>query len=83
MCLTADESGMTLTVEDDAIGLSPGRLPWLFDLDVQAERSSSREKGDLGLELALAKSLVEAHGGEISAASRGGMGSVFTVRPRR
>ena len=84
VCLTADESGMTLTVEDDGIGLSPEVLPYLFDLYVQAERSSSREKGGLGLGLALVKSLVEAHGGEASAASRGeGMGSVFTVRLRK
>lgn len=84
VCSTVDESGMTLTVEDDGIGLSPEVLPYLFDLYVQAERSSSREKGGLGLGLALVKSLVEAHGGEASAASRGeGMGSVFTVRLRK
>jgi signal transduction histidine kinase len=84
VCLTADESGMTLTVDDDGIGLSPELLPYLFDLYVQAERSSSRENGGLGLGLALVKSLVEAHGGEVSAASGGeGMGSVFTVRLRR
>jgi len=84
VCLTVDESGMTLTVEDDGIGLSPELLPYLFDLYVQAERSSSREKGGLGLGLALVKSLVEAHEGEVSAASGGeGMGSVFTVRLRQ
>lgn len=84
VCLRVDESGMTLTVADDGIGLSAELLPYLFDLYVQAERSSSREKGGLGLGLALVKSLVEAHGGEVSAASGGeGMGSVFTVRLRQ
>jgi signal transduction histidine kinase len=83
VCLEADASAMTLTVTDDGIGLSNELLPYLFDLYVQAERSSSREKGGLGLGLALVKSLVEAHGGEVSAASGGeNMGSVFTVRLR-
>jgi len=82
--LVAEDAFMTLTVEDNGIGLSPALLPYLFDLYVQAERSSSRENGGLGLGLALVKSLVEAHGGEVSAASSGaGMGSVFTVRLRR
>lgn len=84
VCLEADEGALTLTVEDDGIGLSPALLPYLFDLYVQAERSSSREKGGLGLGLALVKSLVEAHGGEVSAASGGkSLGSVFTVQLKR
>lgn len=84
VCLEADEHTMTLTVEDNGIGLKPELLPYLFDLYVQAERSSSRENGGLGLGLALVKSLVEAHGGEVCAASSGeGQGSVFTVRLRR
>jgi len=82
--LVAEEACMTLTVEDDGIGLGEELLPYLFDLYVQAERSSSRENGGLGLGLALVKSLVEAHGGEVSAASGGaGLGSIFTVRLRR
>ena len=82
--IDADESALTLTVTDDGIGLRAELLPYLFDLYVQAERSSSREKGGLGLGLALVKSLVEAHGGEVSAASGGeNLGSVFTVRLRR
>lgn len=84
VCLEANERALTLTVEDDGIGLSPALLPYLFDLYVQAERSSSREKGGLGLGLALVKSLVEAHGGEVSAASGGeSLGSVFTVQLKR
>jgi signal transduction histidine kinase len=83
VCLETDASALILTVTDNGIGLSNELLPYLFDLYVQAERSSSREKGGLGLGLALVKSLVEAHGGEVSAASGGeNMGSVFTVRLR-
>jgi signal transduction histidine kinase len=84
VCVDADESAITLTVTDDGIGLRAELLPYLFDLYVQAERSSSRDKGGLGLGLALVKSLVEAHGGEVCAASGGeNLGSVFTVRLRR
>jgi signal transduction histidine kinase len=82
--LIAGERTVQLTVKDNGIGLGPELLPYLFDLYVQAERSSSREKGGLGLGLALVKSLVEGHGGEVSATSDGeGMGSVFTVSLRR
>lgn len=79
--LVVEESGVTLAVEDNGIGLGPDLLPYLFDLYVQAERSADGKNGGLGLGLALVKSLVEAHGGEVSAKSSGkGMGSLFTVR---
>lgn len=81
VCLGIDESVATLTVKDNGIGLAPELLPYLFDLYVQAERSSSGKNGGLGLGLALVKSLVEAHGGEVSAESGGkDLGSIFTVR---
>jgi signal transduction histidine kinase len=79
--LTVEESGITLAVKDNGIGLGPDLLPYLFDLYVQAERSADGKNGGLGLGLALVKSLVEAHGGDVSAESSGkGSGSVFTVR---
>jgi CheY-like chemotaxis protein len=53
----------------------------VFDLFTQAERTPDRSQGGLGLGLALAKSLVELHGGSVHAASAGlGKGSTFTVR---
>jgi CheY-like chemotaxis protein len=53
----------------------------VFDLFTQAERTPDRSQGGLGLGLALAKSLVELHGGTVQAASAGlGQGSIFTVR---
>jgi CheY-like chemotaxis protein len=53
----------------------------VFDLFTQAERTPDRSQGGLGLGLALVKSLVELHGGSVSAYSPGaGKGSTFTVR---
>jgi CheY-like chemotaxis protein len=69
-----------LTVSDNGIGIAPELLPRVFDLFTQAERSPDRSQGGLGLGLALARSLVELHGGSVSAASPGlGKGSTFTV----
>ena len=74
-------NGVNLQVSDDGIGIEPGLLPHVFDLFTQAERTPDRSQGGLGLGLALAKSLVELHGGSVSARSPGlGKGSTFTVR---
>ena len=71
----------TVTITDNGIGLHAAFMPRLFDLYVQAERTSDRTGGGLGLGLALVKSLVEAHGGTVAAHSEGaGRGSTFTVR---
>lgn len=79
--LSVDGPGVALGIKDNGIGLGPELLPYLFDLYVQAERSADGKNGGLGLGLALVKSLVEAHGGEVVAESSGqGLGSMFTVR---
>lgn len=70
----------TVSVSDNGSGIGPELMPRLFDLYVQAERSSDRTGGGLGLGLALVKNLVEAHEGSVRAASEGeGKGSTFTV----
>jgi len=70
-----------LSVTDDGIGMEPGLVARVFDLFTQAERTPDRSQGGLGLGLALAKSLVELHGGSVAARSPGlGKGSTFTVR---
>ena len=70
-----------LDVADDGIGMEPGLVARVFDLFTQAERTPDRSQGGLGLGLALAKSLVELHGGSVAAHSPGqGKGSTFTVR---
>jgi signal transduction histidine kinase len=72
---------LQIKVSDNGIGISPELMPHLFDLYTQAERSSDSKNTGLGLGLALVKSLVEAHGGSVSANSAGvGRGSEFEVR---
>ena len=79
--LAQDGPDYVLTVLDDGIGMEPQLVARVFDLFTQAERTPDRSQGGLGLGLALAKSLVELHGGTVKAESAGlGKGSTFTVR---
>ncbi|AEG93241.1 PAS domain-containing hybrid sensor histidine kinase/response regulator [Ramlibacter tataouinensis] len=67
-------------VADTGIGIEAQLLPHVFDLFTQGERTPDRAQGGLGLGLALVKSLVELHGGRVTAESQGrGLGSAFTV----
>jgi len=69
-----------VTVADTGIGVAPGLLPRLFDPFEQGSRAITDEFSGLGLGLAIAKGLVDAHGGSITAASDGpGRGTTFTV----
>lgn len=69
-----------LSVSDNGIGMSEETIERAFDLFAQAERTSDRIQGGLGIGLALVKSLVNLHGGTVFATSKGeGFGSKFTV----
>ena len=71
---------ITLIVEDNGAGMAPQLVEHVFDLFMQAERTSDRSSGGLGLGLALVKSLVDLHEGTVTCASAGlGKGSRFTV----
>ncbi|HYN20018.1 MAG TPA: CheR family methyltransferase, partial [Thermoanaerobaculia bacterium] len=72
---------VVVRVRDDGIGMSPETLPRVFDLFVQADRSSDRAPGGLGIGLTVVHRLVELHGGSIEAHSAGpGLGSELVVR---
>jgi len=69
-----------ITVSDTGKGISTDFLPYVFDRFRQADASSARRYGGLGLGLALVKYLVELHGGTVEAASAGeGEGAMFRV----
>jgi signal transduction histidine kinase len=71
---------LEVTVQDNGEGIAPVLLPHIFELFSQGERAPDRSQGGLGLGLALVHSLVQLHGGTVSAESAGlGKGSSFTV----
>ncbi|HEY9734729.1 MAG TPA: ATP-binding protein [Trichocoleus sp.] len=69
-----------VTVSDTGKGIEPEVLPYIFEHFRQADSTTTREFGGLGLGLAIVRHLTEMHGGSISAASDGlNQGSVFTL----
>jgi signal transduction histidine kinase/DNA-binding response OmpR family regulator len=80
--LTASRTDQTIVVRvaDTGQGIDPRFLPYVFDPFRQADPSSTRSHGGLGLGLAIAKQLAVAHGGTIDVASEGlGHGATFTL----
>jgi signal transduction histidine kinase/ActR/RegA family two-component response regulator len=74
-------SHVEIVVSDTGRGIAPELLPFIFDRFRQADSSSTRAHGGLGLGLALVKHLVELHGGTVVARSAGeGKGATFIVR---
>lgn len=78
--LDIEPENVLLIVRDNGIGMNQDLLQIVFDPFTQGQRSSDRSQGGLGLGLALVKSLVELHGGTVSAFSDGpGQGSEFKI----
>jgi len=65
--ITADETAVNLSVNDDGKGIPEADLPFIFDRFWRKDKSRSRISGGTGLGLAIAKQLIEAQGGKISA----------------
>ena len=80
VCLETANSSAEITVSDTGQGIRPEFLPHVFDRFRQADGSSTRTHGGLGLGLAIVRRLVELHGGTVQVESEGeGQGAVFKL----
>ena len=76
----SEDAHIEIVVSDSGDGIAPAFLPHVFDRFRQADSSSTRSYGGLGLGLGIVRNLVELHGGTVSAHSEGlGRGATFTV----
>jgi len=85
VALRAERNGgdASISVTDTGIGISPDFLPFVFEPFRQADSSTTRAHGGVGLGLAIARHLIELHGATIEVSSEGeGKGSTFIVRFR-
>ncbi|MEM9774688.1 MAG: ATP-binding protein [Chloroflexota bacterium] len=74
-----EENGIVLTVEDSGEGIPADALPHVFDRFYRVDEARQQNSGESGLGLAIAKSLIEAHGGTIDVFSRVGFGTRFDI----
>lgn len=81
LSVVRDERHVTVSVADTGVGIPQEFLPHVFDRFRQADQTSTRLHGGLGLGLSIVKHLIELHGGSVTASSDGpGQGARFTVR---
>ena len=81
LTVSRDGGEVVIAVADHGIGIPPDKLEEVFEMFAQLDRSLERSRSGLGLGLALARQLVDLHGGAIEARSAGlGQGSEFVVR---
>ncbi|MBI1816257.1 MAG: HAMP domain-containing histidine kinase [Deltaproteobacteria bacterium] len=78
--VATDATGAEIVVRDTGAGIPPAALPTLFEPFEQAHGEVSRQHGGAGLGLHIVRQLVDALGGEISAESADGRGTVFRIR---
>jgi signal transduction histidine kinase len=76
----ATDGGLRISVRDDGDGIPAESLPHVFERFYRLDSARDRESGGSGIGLAIAKALVGAHGGRITAESSGpGCGATFTI----
>jgi signal transduction histidine kinase len=81
LALRRDGGCAEISVRDSGSGITPEFLPYVFERFRQADSSNARAHGGMGLGLAIARHIVELHGGTIGVMSPGvGQGSTFTIR---
>ena len=81
LSLRATEETVTITVADNGDGIASEDISYVFDRFYRVDKNRTRDTGGVGLGLAIAQALVEAHDGKIDVASAGvGQGSTFTIR---
>ena len=79
--LKENDGKISMTIRDNGRGISSDFLPYIFDRFTQADSSSTRGSGGLGLGLTISRYIVKLHQGTIEATSEGaGKGAVFTVK---
>jgi PAS domain S-box-containing protein len=79
--MSRSNSSVLIEVQDTGVGIESEFLPYVFDRFRQADASSTRRHGGLGLGLSIVRYLVEQHGGEVNVDSEGvGKGSTFSIR---
>ena len=81
LSLAADNGAAVLTVKDTGMGIAAADLPFIFERFWRADRARSRAsgRGGTGLGLAISQYIAQAHGGTLTAQSRLGRGSTFTL----
>jgi PAS domain S-box-containing protein len=80
LAMDCQDGQVTITVKDNGVGIAAEELPTLFELYKQAGQLDIRKSGGLGIGLALVRSLLDLHGGTITAHSDGaGRGSTFIL----
>ncbi|HEX4023450.1 MAG TPA: ATP-binding protein [Steroidobacteraceae bacterium] len=81
LCLTCDGGEALISISDEGIGIPPEKLDEVFGMFTQLHTEPARTRSGLGIGLALARQLVQLHGGSVRAHSRGpGHGAEFIVR---
>jgi two-component system phosphate regulon sensor histidine kinase PhoR len=75
----ANELLVHISVQDQGIGIAPQHLEHIFERFYQADGSTTRRFGGMGIGLALVWEIVEAHDGSVQVDSKPNMGSTFTV----
>jgi heavy metal sensor kinase len=74
-----DSDRAIVTVQDTGIGIPPEHIPAVFDRFYRVDKARSREQGGTGLGLSIARSIIQAHNGQIELESGPGQGTTFTV----